>query len=348
MFVSALRKPALGSLFIAVYMVVVASAALAQPVILFDNCHAQTASNADWTIYGGYSDMGDAAIFLGCKIKSADRGPITDDMLKGVSMFVTPEPNSKFKKNELAALEKFVMGGGKLFLISDHEGADRNHDGWDAVMILNEMEEFTGIHFNELWFSEHPVEGENVPHQITEGVVAGGTWGGTSMKATGHDAKSLMFESHGGGYVTISTPGKGRIVAMGDSSPYDDGTGAPGDKLYDGWNNPGFNHERLCYNSYRWLLKRDNSIDNDLKCFTKLLRNSTDKEVKDIHRRVELAINKHEKTIRKCKSPEVKATWIEDLQYLRELKSIIESGDFSRTFLDRVRDRITQFNKLHD
>ena len=341
-------KPSVLSVFVyMIAMVIFACSAMAQPLVVFDQCHAQTAGNADWTITGGFSEMGDAAIFLGCRVQAIKKGPITGEMLKDASIFVTPEPNTKFKKSELEAIKLFVEGGGKLFLISDHEGADRNNDGWDAVMILNEMEDFTGIHFNELWFSESPITGDVIEHPITDGVIACGTWGGTSLSCTGFDAVSLLFESHGGGYIAVSTPGKGLVVAMGDSSPFDDGTGAPGNKLYDGWSNPGFTHERLCLNSLRWLLKRDNDLDNDLKAFGKLLLNSTDSEVRGIQAKLEQAINRHQKTIKKCKSDDVKTIWKEDLEHLRNLKSLLESGEYSKTAIERIRDRIAQFNILH-
>jgi len=324
----------------------IATPVAAQPLVLFDNSHAQTAGNADWTISGGYSDMGDAAIFLGCRIKSHDKGPISDEALKGVNIFVTAEPNSKFIPREIAALNKFVDHGGSLFLISDHDGADRNRNGWDAVRVLNELKDFTGLLFKNLWFSEHPITGNTVEHQITEGVVAIGTWGGTSLEATGPDGQCLMFESHDGGYIAKSCVGKARIVGMGDSSPFDDGTGASGNKLYNGWGNPGFNHERLCLNSLRWLLKRDNCNDSDAKAFGKLLKNSSDKEVRTIQTKLEKAINLHGKIIKKAKG-EVKATWKEDVAHLRRLKLIIESGDYSRTAIERLSRSISRFQILH-
>lgn len=291
--------------------------------------------------------MGDAAIFLGCKIKSQKKGPITAEVLKGVNIFVIVEPNTKYSSQELKVVEDFSKKGGKLFLISDHEGADRNNNGWDSVMVLNQFESFVGINFLKLWFSEHPITGKTVDHQITEGVVAVGTWGGTSVAPTCPEAEGLMFESHDGAYIAKSTINNTRIVCMGDSSPFDDGTGAPGNKLYDGWNNPGYNHERLCLNSLRWLLGRDNNYDTDVAAFGKLLQNSTDNEVRNIQTKVEKAINLHNKTIRKCKDNAVKNTWQEDLAHLRNLKSLIESGNFSKTAVERLSQSVNNFQALH-
>ena len=51
-----------------------------------------------------------------------------------------------------------------------------------------------------------------------------------------------------------STFGKGKVAALGDSSPPDDGTGDPGDRLYNGWTKDADgNHEKLIMNASIWL-----------------------------------------------------------------------------------------------
>ena len=53
-----------------------------------------------------------------------------------------------------------------------------------------------------------------------------------------------------------STYGTGRVVAFGDSSPADDGSGSPGHTLYNGWLvDAGGNHARLHLNASLWLAK---------------------------------------------------------------------------------------------
>ena len=48
--------------------------------------------------------------------------------------------------------------------------------------------------------------------------------------------------------------GNGKVAAIGDSSPCDDGTGDSGDQLYNGWTaDAGGNHERLIMNATIWL-----------------------------------------------------------------------------------------------
>ena len=51
-----------------------------------------------------------------------------------------------------------------------------------------------------------------------------------------------------------STFGKGRVVIIGDSSPADDGTGNPKDKLYYGWTELP-SHAALHMNASLWLAK---------------------------------------------------------------------------------------------
>jgi hypothetical protein len=45
-------------------------------------------------------------------------------------------------------------------------------------------------------------------------------------------------------------------VAIGDSSPFDDGTGAPGDHLYDSYVNPAYSMPQLALNIVNWLARR--------------------------------------------------------------------------------------------
>lgn len=51
-----------------------------------------------------------------------------------------------------------------------------------------------------------------------------------------------------------ATYGSGKVVAFGDSSPADDGSGDLNDNLYDGWiSDANGNHERLIVNATIWL-----------------------------------------------------------------------------------------------
>jgi hypothetical protein len=57
-----------------------------------------------------------------------------------------------------------------------------------------------------------------------------------------------------GAIVARARYGRGRVAALGDSSPPDDGTGAPGNNLYDGWAaEANGDHARLLLNATIWL-----------------------------------------------------------------------------------------------
>jgi hypothetical protein len=71
-----------------------------------------------------------------------------------------------------------------------------------------------------------------------------------------------MSQKNGGNpYIATNITGArgGKVIAMGDSSPYDDGSGDPRDKLHDGYNNPRHDHEQLAHNTIKWLLKKASS-----------------------------------------------------------------------------------------
>ncbi|MER6535120.1 hydrolase, partial [Streptomyces sp900105755] len=132
--------------------------------VLFDDGHAEEAGNADWIIStskpdplaqdsspsldkdwtGALSSWGVALQKTGSySLKTATSaltygGSSTTDLSK-FDALVLPEPNTLFTTAEKTAIMNFVKNGGGLFMISDHTGADRNNDGYDAVEILNDL-----------------------------------------------------------------------------------------------------------------------------------------------------------------------------------------------------------------
>lgn len=306
-------------------VLVAAPATATPPVVLFDNAHAQTAGNADWTIKGGYSDMGDAAVLLGCTVQSQDGGRLTDARLADVDVYVTPEPNSAFNDQEKAALAKFLARGGSLYLISDHDGSDRNNDGIDSVGVLNQFSEMVGVRWENNWFNEAPNRGQTLAHPVTKGVAAVGTWGGTSMRTLDSTAKALITMSKGGAFITISQRGPGRVVCMGDSSPFDDGKGAPSDKLHDGWANPGYTHARLATNAMRWLLNREDPAE-DTGHFAAFVATLNPELVGVVEKKLEFARKRHADALAKAKDRDVRATWGDDIARLNELARVLEDG----------------------
>lgn len=62
---------------------------------------------------------------------------ITPGVLSGVDLFIIPEPQDTFSFSEMDAIEDFVLNGGSLFIIADHNSSDRNHSGWDSPSIFD-------------------------------------------------------------------------------------------------------------------------------------------------------------------------------------------------------------------
>lgn len=265
----------------------ITSSALAGPLVLFDEGHAQTAGNADWTIGGGFSDFADVFKAAGCTLKSVKS--LTPDVLRGASVIVLPEPNSAYTPTEEKAIVDFVNNGGALYAIGDHNNSDRNGDGIDSVGVLNRFLPKLGLELELRYFTEAPAGGEYRKTPITQGVRAVGTWGGTSIRCLSATAEGHIFfsaKNGGGAFIATAIVGTkgGRVVAMGDSSPYDDGTGDPRDKLHNGFTNPKFQHDVLARNTVKWVLEpaastpaaRLNVMMSDLRSADQKLRALSD------------------------------------------------------------------------
>lgn len=272
---------------------------------LFDASKAETAGNADWILdwdhfpqrfptpkqetitastpenywNGALSAWGIALVKLGHDVESLPSkssityGKNNPQDLKNYDVFIVDEPNIKFTDNEKTAILNFVQNGGGLFMISDHTGSDRNHDGYDSVQIWNDLMENNtvqknpfGFKFNLNTFSEtssNVLTSNNNPIlNGTQGKVTKLKYSaGASITITSHVKKvqGLIWRNNSDkSYDNImcasSTFGKGRIIVIGDSSPADDGTGNPKDKLYKGWTELP-SHAALHLNASLWLAK---------------------------------------------------------------------------------------------
>ncbi len=196
--------------------------------------------------------------------------------LSHYAVFVVDEPNIKFTSAEKTAILQFVYHGGGLFMISDHYRSDRNNNGIDSPEVWNDLMQHNsvktdpfGISFDLLKFSDNSTNVRNLPdNPILNGLMGKVTeleyFGGTSMTLHPGDnssVKGLIYRSNssfGNANVMFASSifGKGKVVALGDSSPPDDGTGDPGDRLYNGWTeDANGNHERLIMNASIWLAK---------------------------------------------------------------------------------------------
>ena len=254
--------------------------------VLFDNAHAETAGNADWTIEGGYSDFADALRKEGmiveqwgnteCRRCGEDDDPITYDILQQYDVYVIPEPNKNFTPRERAAILRFIKGGGGVLFIGDHWGSDRDNDGWDSVEIFNGFTQWMAMDYDydvekpyiydkdfvgRLGF-RYTFEGADdahitnfmKDHPITEGLEVVGSWGGGVMRNLGFGNVNTVIwytSSEKDAYLVAGFYYDGRFASIADSGVFDDGTGAPGDTLYDGWN---YGSDALMgINTIKWL-----------------------------------------------------------------------------------------------
>jgi hypothetical protein len=271
--------------------------------VLFDNTKAETAGNADWIIStsqpdplaqnpsprvetdwtGALSAWGVAlqksggytldTLPSGHTITYGDASDAQD--LSRFDTFVVDEPNVKLSAAEKSAVIKFVQNGGGLFLISDHNGSDRNNDGCDSPCVINDLLTNNGVdNTDPFGFSVDLLDiGTDNPRAISDSsdpVLHGpfGTVTGSILRdgttftlkpADNPNVKGLLYRTgHSGGtgaFFVTSTFGSGRVAIWGDSSPADDGTGQRGNTLYDGWDDPAGTDAALALNATAWLAR---------------------------------------------------------------------------------------------
>ncbi len=269
--------------------------------ILFDNTKSETAANADWVIddnqpdpdpanptsesdwIGGISSWGYSLYATGnyvVKTLTSDYGITYNDSnnpydLSNFDVFVLCEPNNPFTQSEKEAIIQFVNNGGGLFLIADHNGSDRDGDGWDSPHVLNDLFDNNGYVTNifGVEYELNSISGDYSNTKTSQngddtellngdfGSVSTISYhGGSSMSidtSANSNATALIWENGVSQDSTTSVVaayskyGSGRIFFLGDSSPADDGTGHPGDNLQDGWNEN--DDGKLILNATKWL-----------------------------------------------------------------------------------------------
>jgi len=271
--------------------------------VLFDNSHGEDASNADWVIdnnwptpspaspgdaedwSGAYSswgfDLWHTGRYIVRTLPPSGRITYNDSSnsqdLSNYDLFILPEPNNQFTMAEKTAILDFVQAGGGLFMVSDHADADRDDDGWDAVMALNDLMSNNGRATNIFGitfypdgnFSEHPITNlANLPDsRVLHGpfgeVTGMSIYNGTSLTLNLNmpGVRGLVWRNgypHTSTFCDFATSryGLGRIAAVGDSSPADDGSGNPGNSnIEDGWTEAGVTNNILFLNASAWLVR---------------------------------------------------------------------------------------------
>jgi len=234
--------------------------------------------------------------------------------LSNYKVFVVNEPNILFSTTEKTAIMNFVKFGGGLMMIADHTISDRNNDGSDSLMIWNDLMTTNtvqnnpfGIAFDAVDISQTTTSVANLPtNPILHGppspitcTVCGNVtqakWSnGTTMTlntTANSSATGLIYKSGSSttGITNVmcasATYQAGKVVAVGDSSIPDDGTGDPNDTLYDGYiADAAGNHQKFLMNATIWLATNSTmknvDIETSLSSFRIAPNPITNKEVK--------------------------------------------------------------------
>lgn len=268
--------------------------------VLFDNAHAETVGNADWVISssqpdplkenpnpqtgtdwtGGISSWGVALQKTGRYSLMTNTSPITYGNssnaldLSNFNAFVLPEPNTLFTASEKTAIMTFVHNGGGLFMVADHNGSDRNNDGYDSLHIFNDLMSNSGVGSDPFGITfdaariakDYPGVDTPNPDPILQGPFGTGTTSlinqGTTETISPTDNPNVVGVVYTTGssntgttgvFIARSTYGTGRVIAAGDSSAIDDGTCESGNTCYNGWDDSGAQNGILYPNGTEWL-----------------------------------------------------------------------------------------------
>ncbi len=236
-----------------------------------------TTGETYWT--GGISAWGIALAKKGHTVETLPgSGSITygstsnaQDLSK-YDVFVVDEPNIRFTASEKTAILNFVKNGGGLIMIGNHSGSDRNSDGWDAPAIWNDLMSSNSVQTNPFGLSFDLVNIVHLTSNVsglahpvlngTEGTVTQLEYNNGStltLNTTANAAvqgliwKSGVTQNSTNVMCAVSAFGSGRVFVLCDSSPTDDGTGAPNNTLYNGWGV--YSHQPLLMNASLWAAK---------------------------------------------------------------------------------------------
>ncbi len=242
-----------------------------------------TASTPETFWTGAISSWGIALVKRGYQVEtlpSSGRISYNDATnaqdLSNYAAYIVDEPNTRYTTAEKTAILNYVRNGGGLFMISDHTISDRNGDGWDSPAIWNDLMTNNtvqanpfGITFdlNNLTFTTGVgaavAPADSLLHGPAGNPVAMEYHNGASLSlfpAVNASVRGALFKPGAattgttGALVAHARYGRGRVAALGDSSPPDDGSGAPGNNLYDGWAaEANGDHARILLNATIWL-----------------------------------------------------------------------------------------------
>ncbi|MBK9305445.1 MAG: T9SS type A sorting domain-containing protein [bacterium] len=283
-------------------------------VVLFDHMHNQDAgTSGNWRVdnnhpnpepanptsesawSGQLSSWGYELYLAGNTIRS-NTSAITAAQLADVDLLVIPEPQSPFSAAEIEAVRQFVHAGGSLFVVADHNGSDRDGDGWDSPSIFGgysvphitvpptgDTETFCGalfgLHFHVKDEGNNAITGTfaNVNADPANPVIHGpygevsaviyhvgnvmSLWPTANPDLS--DVGALISKNEGSPHVAAwSRYGQGKIVGYGDSSSTADGTDSESHE--NNWTEAGSDNREFFLNASAWLLAADATAVGEL------------------------------------------------------------------------------------
>jgi hypothetical protein len=236
-----------------------------------------TTSETYWT--GGISAWGIALAKRGHTVQTLPAAGLitygsttnTQDLSR-YDVFVMDEPNKPLTLAEKQAILSFVQNGGGLMIVSNHNISDRDNDGWDGPRILNDLFTNNGIKSNPFGMRVDPNSFSGLSSNVstTASPITSGLAGNvtqlqynsgasitinTTANSTvkGHVWRSGFTQTSTNVLCASATYGTGRVFLLGDSSPTDDGSGAPNNTLFNGWGV--YSHANLLVNASLWAAK---------------------------------------------------------------------------------------------
>ncbi|MDC0675702.1 hypothetical protein [Nannocystis radixulma] len=184
-------------------------------------------------------------------------------------VLVLVEPSRRIRSEERAAIVEFVLAGGGLLAVANHNSADRDSNGYSAPGAFNELLDDNGVMTDPFGFRFDEVD-RDTPTVLTDivdpghpvldgpgGVVAAiGFYEGCTAHVTGAGAIGLITLGASEELVVgAAEAGDGRVVFITDSAILGDGTDSHGNTLtdHDSWNDPTQDNRALLLNAIAWL-----------------------------------------------------------------------------------------------
>jgi PKD repeat protein len=171
--------------------------------------------------------------------------------LANYAVYIIPEPYLKFTAAEKQAILSFVQNGGGLFMVGNHPGAVRysGTGGTDAYTVFNDLVAANGGNPFGFTFVPGHGPGDTLANTTSTAFATGtspaeqaiihGAYGGlglmdfhsysylnfnTAQNPNVQEILHTQISGDTGSFIVTCTVGAGRVVAISDSSPSDDGT----------------------------------------------------------------------------------------------------------------------------